>query len=88
MPPSGADSAVFKDSNSLCVYHEKGFAICYLSDSSFLWTAVDFSVCFITRIFFSFCLLNDAGFILCFDLNTTGKDIWKFSYFYGIIANT
>lgn len=88
MPPSGADSAIFKDSNSLCVHLEKGFAVCYLSGSSFLWTTVHFSVCFITRIFFSFCLFNDAGFILCFDLNMTGKDIWNLSYIYGIIANT
>ena len=58
MPPSGADSAFFKDSNSLCMHHEKGFAISYLSDSSCLWTAVHFSVYFFTWIFFLFVFLT------------------------------
>lgn len=48
---------------------------------------IHFSVCFISWIFSSICL-NDAGFIMCFDLNTTGRDIWKLSYFYGVVANT
>lgn len=51
------------------------FVICLIHH--FYRPQFTFLYVFITRIFLSFCLFNDAGFILCSDLNTTGKDIWK-----------
>lgn len=85
MPPSGADSAIFKHRNPFCVHYEKGFVIICLIHHFYGFT---FLYVFITRVFFSFCLFNDAGFILCSDLFTAGKDVWTLSCFYGINAWT
>lgn len=91
MPPSGADSATFKDIILIICTVIKGlqFDICLIS--SCLWTIVRFSVSFITRLFSSiFLFFYDAGLNQRFDLNTctTVKAVWRLSNFYWMIANT
>lgn len=92
MPPSGADSATFKDIILFVCTVIKGFQFDICLISSCLRTIVRFSVCFITRLFSAVFLsfFYDAGLNERFDLNTctTVKAIWRLSNFYWMIANT